>query len=120
MERIAAALEGSPRPPSVQAGLVPQVVPDAIVIRPDAPWIARSADGRPVRFTGNVERYTAICATHVSDPGSALADLYVMAKAVLEAASDEGWDWVEVGALALDTSTDTPLLVTSVRLTYSG
>ena len=120
MERIAAALAGSPRPPSVMAGLVPQVVPDAIVIRPDGPWISRGGDGRPVRFTSNMERYSAICATRVSDPGSAMADLYLYARAVLEAASDEGWDWVEVGALALDTSTDTPLLVTSVRLTYSG
>ena len=99
MERIAAALESSSRPPSVLAGLVPQVTPDAIVIRPDGPWIGRSGDGRPVRFTSNMERYVAICAVRVSDPGSAMADLYGYARAVMEAASDDGWDWVDVGPM---------------------
>lgn len=121
LARIAAALAGSPRMPSVLAGPQAQLVPDAILVRPDGPWISRGgADGRPVRFTGNLERYTAICVTRIADPGSAMEELYRMAQAVISAGSDAGWDWIDVGPMALDETTDTPLYVASVRLTYSG
>lgn len=118
---IAAALEGEAHKPSVLAGPRAQVVPDAIVIRPDTPWISRG-DQKPVRFGahGTLERYVAVCATRVSDPGSAMDALYTMVRAVQEAASDNGWDWVDVAGIGLDETTDTPLLVASVRLTYNG
>lgn len=115
----AAYPEGETRP-SVIAGITPQLVPDAIVIRPDAPWISRGSEGRPRSFTGHLERYVAVCATRVADPRSSMAELYKMAGVMMAAASDAGWDWTQVGPITLDESTDTPLLVVSVGLTYQA
>lgn len=124
LERIAAALEGVAHKPNVLAGPHSQVAPDTIMLRPDNPWVSRGTDGRPVRFGGEragmLERYVAVIATRAAEPASSMASLYLWAGAVQAAASDEGWDWVDVGGIVLDESTDTPLLVAHVRLTYSG
>jgi hypothetical protein len=112
VESIAAAV--GPLHVSVLAGPVPQLVPDAIMVRPDEPWISHLP-----RFTGNLERYVAICATRVSAPAESMDKLYAMAGGVLDALT-EGWAWESVSALAIDETTDTPLLVATVRLTYTA
>lgn len=118
--RIAAELSEAGLHSSVIAGPAPTLVPDAVLIRPEEPWVSRGADGRPARFGSVLERYAAVCATRVADPASSMDTLYRMSQAVREAASDEGWDWVTVSAMALDETTDAPLFVATVRLTYSG
>jgi len=120
--RIAAVLEAGPQTGiSVQAGPVRSVVPDAIVVRPEEPWISRGTSGKPARFgPARLERYAALCAVRAADPVSSMERLYNMAGAVMEAASDAGWDWSQTSSISLDETTDTPLLVVSVGLTYSG
>lgn len=123
VSRIAAELEAGPLTGvSVQAGPVRSVVPDAIVIRPEEPWIARGASGKPARFgTGaRLERYAALCATRAAEPVSSMERLYLMAGAVMEAASDAGWDWSQASSISLDETTETALLVVSVGLTFSS
>jgi hypothetical protein len=99
---------------NVIAGPAPAVEPDAIVIRPDEPWLVHT-DGR---FTTRPERYAAIAASRVADPASSLAALYLMVGAILLAASDEGWDWESVSGITLDETTGVPLLVVTAHVTY--
>lgn len=121
--RIAAVLEAGPLAEAginVLAGPVAAVMPDAIVVRPEEPWISRGTDGKPARFgPARLERYAALLATRVADPVSSMERLYQMALAVTEAASDAGWDWTQASSISLDETTDTPLLVASVGLTFS-
>jgi hypothetical protein len=110
--RIAAAAGEGPAPNVVQ-GPAPMVSPDAIVIRPDEPWM-ENAGG----FGHGTERWVAVAAVPAADSVSGMARLYDLAHLVQEAASDEGWDWTTVGSLTLDESTGAPLLVCPIRLTY--
>lgn len=119
-ERIQAALAAAEQAVAVVVGPRSTVVPDAIVVRPAEPWISRGAAGRPARFTSHLERYAAVCAVRVADADSALVRLYAMARAVLAAAAADGWDWETTGAVQLDATTDTPLLVVVVALTYQA
>jgi hypothetical protein len=120
--RIAAVLEsGSLTGISVMAGPVATVTPDAIVIRPEEPWVSRGTDGKPARFgPARLERYAALLAVRAADPVSAMERLYGMAAAVMEAASDAGFDWTQTSSITLDETTGAPLLVASVGITFSG
>lgn len=119
-ERISQALAAAEQAVAVVVGPRSTVVPDAILVRPAEPWMSKGAAGRPARFSGLLERYAAVCAVRVADPDSALVRLYAMAQAVCRAASAEGWDWETTGAVQLDATTDTPLLVVVVALTYQA
>jgi hypothetical protein len=110
--RIAAAAGEGPSP-NVLQGPAPMVAPDAVVIRPDEPWMENVGT-----WGHGTERWVAVAAVPAADPISGMARLYAMAKLVAEAASDEGWDWSSVGSLTLDETTGSPLLVAPVRLTY--
>lgn len=101
---------------NVISGPAPQVEPDAVVIRPDDPWMEALGS----TFKARPERYAAVCASRVADPASSLAALYGMVGAILEAASDEGWDWATVSGITLDETTGVPLLVCTVHTTYKA
>jgi hypothetical protein len=101
---------------NVLTGPTAQVEPDAIVVRPDEPWMEATGAGYRTR----PERYGALAASRVADPASSLAALYGMALACLLAASDEGWDWVSVSGVGLDETTGIPLLVVEVHCTFKA
>ena len=112
LARLAAAYQEGPTP-NLLAGLQATVAPPAIIIRPDTPWIAQ---GEGFRF--ELERYAAVLVSAASTPDQAQAELYAMALVVLEAASDQGWDWTALDPITLDETTGTPLLVAVAHLTY--
>jgi hypothetical protein len=101
---------------NVITGPAAQVEPDAIVVRPDDPWM----EAHGASFKTRPERYAAVCASRVADPASSLAALYGMVGAILEAASDEGWDWETVSGITLDETTGVPLLVCTAHITYKA
>lgn len=99
---------------NVITGPAPAVEPDAIVIRPDEPWLVHTDSG----YRHRPERYAALAAARVADPASSLAALYGMVGVILEAASDSGWDWESVSGITLDETTGVPLLVVTTHVTY--
>ena len=110
--RVVAQLPGV----NVIPGPAQQVQPDAIVIRADEPWMVHE----DAAYKFQPERYVALAASRVSDPASSFHTLYQMAKGVQAAASDEGWDWVDVSGVSLDETTGVPLLVVATRVTYKS
>lgn len=112
LERIAAAYQEGPTP-NLLAGLQATVTAPAIVLRPDTPWVAQGQG-----YRHHLERYAAVLVASATTPDQAQDELYAMALVVLEAASDEGWDWVTLDPITLDETTGTPLLVAVAHLTY--
>ena len=95
------------------SGVRSQVVPDALIIRPNEPWIEQD------RFCAHLERYLAVCTVSASTPDEGVSRLLTMATAVIDNLP-EGWDWESVGGPIIDESTGTAFLVAPVRLTYKG
>lgn len=89
------------------------IVPDAVVIRPDSPWIAPSDAGWP-----DEERYAAVVLVTASTPGDGLARLHTVVHAVLDAARRASWEFDNVSAPVVDESTGTPFLAATVSLIY--
>ena len=99
--------------PNVYPAPPAQVVPDAIVLRPDAPWISREA------FEQDVERYVAVGVVSAGDTISGTARLYGLVGLVRDAVDVvPGWAFDEAGSALIDETTGTPLLAAPVRLTY--
>ena len=103
---------------NVSATATDSVVPPAIVIRPDTPWITQD----DASFPNDAEHYAAILAVTASEP-NALADgtpaLHAMAHAVTDIARRAGWMLGEVSAPALDESIS-PMVTAVVTLTYNN
>lgn len=94
-------------------GVRSQVVPPAIVVRPDDPWM------EPDRFCDNLQHYLAVLVVTASSPEDGVNALYTMALAVL-AALPETWEFASVGSPIIDESTGTAFLAAPVRLNYKG
>ena len=95
------------------SGVLSQVVPPAVIVRPTEPWI------EPDRFCAAAERYVAVATVSAATPEQGVNDLLVMVRAIMQAATNvTGWDYESVGAPIIDESTGTAFLVAPVRLIY--
>ena len=88
-----------------------QVVPPAVVIRPDEPW------REPDRFCDDLQRYVAVAVARAASPEEAMAILYDLTSGIISSLP-EGWEFVSVGAPVIDESTGVTLLAAPVRLSY--
>lgn len=88
-----------------------QVVPPAVVIRPDEPW------REPDRFCDDNQRYVAVAVAAGASPEEGMSTLYDLTSAVI-AALPTDWDFVSVGAPVLDESTGVTLIAAPVRLRF--
>lgn len=88
-----------------------QVVPPAVVIRPDEPW------REPDSYCDDVQRYVAVAVAKGASPEEAMPTLYDLTSAVI-AALPSDWEFVSVGAPVLDESTGVTLIAAPVRLRY--
>ena len=90
-----------------------QVVADAIVIRPDTPWIANSG----AAWFGE-ERYAAIALVSASTPNDGLARLHELVHIIMDTARAGSWEFDSVTPPVVDESTGTPFLASTVSLIY--
>lgn len=88
-----------------------QVVPPAVVIRPDEPW------REPDRFCDDNQRYVAVAVARGAEPEEAMSLLYDLTSQVI-AALPTDWEFVSVGVPVLDESTGVTLIAAPVRLRY--
>lgn len=104
-----------PQGVSVYPGPASQLVPPAIVIRPDEPWIE---DGGS--FCDYLEHYVAIAVVSASSPEDGVASLYAIIRGIFTAIdeADSGWSWVNAGLPVIDETTGTAFLAATVRLNY--
>jgi hypothetical protein len=89
-----------------------QVVADAVVIRPDTPWIA------PGDVWMGEERYAVVCLVSAGTPADGLARLHSIVHTVLDAARSASWEFDNVSPPVVDESTGTPFLAATVSLIY--
>jgi hypothetical protein len=94
-------------------GVRGQVVPDAIVIRPDEPWL------EPDTFCDFLQHYLAIMVVRAAANEDGVDTLYAMALAIVDALP-ESWEFVSVGSPIIDESTGTAFLAAPLRLNYKG
>lgn len=86
----------------------------AVVLRPDAPWIAREG-------YADHERYVAVCVVSAGDTVSGTASLHDMihgVAATADALANAGWSFTDAGRAVVDESTGTPFLAAAVRLSF--
>ena len=100
---------------SVYDGPTNQLVPPAVVIRPDSPWLEVAR-----QYCLDLQRYVAVAVVSASDASSGLSVLYRIQWAVRAAteALGNGWEWVSVGAPVIDQSTGSAYLAAPIRLEY--
>jgi hypothetical protein len=114
-QELAQSIRAIPGAPNVYEAPPSQVVPPAVVLRPDAPWIARE------RYGADLERYVAVLVATASDPASALVVIDDLRRTVEQAVdATEGWSFVDAGTVLVDETTGVPLLASSTRLAYRG
>jgi hypothetical protein len=89
------------------------IVADALVVRPDQPWVGNSESTWP-----DEERYAVVALVSASTPGDGLARLHTLVHAVLDAARGASWEFDSVSAPVVDESTGTPFLAATVSLIY--
>jgi hypothetical protein len=94
-------------------GVRSQVAPDAIVVRPDEPWL------EPDTYCVYLQHYIAVIVVSASTPDDGVERLYDIALKILDALPDT-WEFVTVGAPIIDESTGTAFLAAPVRLNYKG
>ncbi len=116
LSALLVASESLPVGVSVYGGPTNQIVPPAIVIRPDEPWI------EPDAFCRDLQRYVAIVVVSAASPEDGTNKMYAIAQGVVDAVNEAGeatpWEWVSTGAPIIDESTGTAFLASSVRLKY--
>lgn len=88
-----------------------QIVPPAIVVRPDEPW------REPDRFCDDLQRYVAVAVAKAATPEDAMGILYDLTSGII-AALPVGWEFVSVGPPIIDETTGTAFLAAPVRLSY--
>lgn len=103
---------------SVYGGPAPQIVPPAVVIRPDEPWIEDGADAGG--WCQYLEHYVAIAVVSASTPEDGVAALYEIIRGIFTAIDEatSGWSWVSAGLPVIDETTGTAFLAAPVRLNY--
>lgn len=89
------------------------IVPPAIVVRPDTPWIETGDD-----MWSDQERYAVVALVTASTPGDGLAELHGIVHSIMHAARTASWHFDSVTAPAVDESTGTPFLAATVSLIY--
>lgn len=94
-------------------GVRGQVVPNAIVIRPDEPWL------EPDTYCEFLQHYIAVLVVRAASNEDGVDKLYEMALAVVDALP-ETWEFVSVGSPIIDESTGTAFLAAPLRLNYKG
>jgi hypothetical protein len=90
-----------------------QVVPPAVVIRPDEPW------REPDRFCDDNQRYVAVAVARGASPEEAMTTLYDLTSAII-AGLPADWKFESVGAPVIDETTGVTLLAAPVRLSYAN
>lgn len=115
LDDLVAVLEDASLPSgtSIISGPRSQIKPDAVVIRPDNPWLV------PSKFCADEQRYVAIAVVSASTPADGVRRIYAIVKAIKNAVSG-AWSWESVSAPIIDETTGTPLLAASVRLKYNN
>lgn len=96
---------------NVHSVVAKKIVPPAVVIRPDEPW------REPDAFCYDLQHYVAVIVTAPNYPDDGTAMMYAIQNALI---SDlpEGFDWVSMGGIVVDSTTETDLLASALRLTY--
>lgn len=115
-ELLDAALVNVSDEPNVNVYRTPtdqQIIPDAVVIRPDTPWIGNSESS-----WGDEERYAVVALVTASTPGDGLARLHGILHTVLDAARQAGWEFDTVTAPVVDESTGAPFLAATASFIY--
>lgn len=119
-DQLAEALPSTlPTGVSVYDSPTPQLVPPAVVIRPDNPWVETPSRGDGGGFCFDRQRYVAVAVVTASTPSSGLRKLYAILwgiRQTLDALA--GWEWISMGAPVIDESTGSAYLAAPVRLTY--
>lgn len=80
-----AARISAPEGTNVYPAMAEQIVPPAIVIVPDEPWLQSQG------YQFDIERYLAICLVEATAPADGLSRLHSLVHAVREAGG-EGWE----------------------------
>lgn len=91
-----------------------QIVPDAIVLRPDSPWATPQDDGT---YCWDHQRYVAVVVASASSSADAMRRIYRIWQLVINNLP-AGWRFDTVDGLVLDQSTGTAFLATQVHLSY--
>lgn len=91
-----------------------QIVPPALVLRPDSPWSTPRDDGT---YCFDHQRYVAVAVASAASPLDAMRKLYAIWQAVISHLPN-GWRFDTVDGLVLDESTGTALLATQIHLSY--
>jgi len=114
---LAAVLMAEPALEDVNVYATPteSIVPPAVVVRPDTPWLATAGSLYP----GDTERYAAIAVSSASSPADAMAELHRMVHAIANAARVAGWQLEEAAAPVID-ELISPTLASAVTLTYNN
>lgn len=88
------------------------IVPDAIVIRPDTPWIS------PGDTWSDEERYAVVVLVTAATPSDGLLRLHDIVHDVVHIARTASWEFDNVSAPVVDETTGTPFLAATVSLIY--
>ena len=101
---------------SIYSAPTNQLVPPALVIRPDNPWVEVSRD-----YCLDLQRYVGVAVVTASSPQSGMSKLYQILWGLRAALRTlEGWDWVNMGSPVIDESTGSAYLAAPIRLTYKN
>lgn len=92
-------------------GMRSQVVPPAVVIRPDDPW------REPQSFCNDFQRYVAVGVVAAASGEEGVSKLLDLHTAIVRNLPP-GWDYTSIGAPIIDESTGTAFLVAPVHLTF--
>lgn len=102
---------------SIYSAPTNQLVPPALVIRPDNPWIEISDESWCV----DTQRYVAVAVVTASSPKSGMGKLFRISWGVRQAAKGlAGWEWRSTGSPIIDESTGSAYLAAPIRLTYKN
>lgn len=105
------ALTVVPSGVNVLSTVAPKIVPPAVVIRPDEPW------REPDSFCYDLQRYVVVIVVAPASPADGTDLIYRIQNAIIRDLPD-GWDWTTMGSIVIDSTTETDLLASALRLTF--
>jgi hypothetical protein len=98
---------------SIIRGPTSMLVPPALVIRANSPWI------EPGTYCHDDQQYTAVGVVTASTPQDGEQMLYSIGLLVMDNLPD-GWSFLGMDAPVLDESTGHPYLAAGIRLQYAN
>ncbi len=107
-----AALAVVPEGVSVYGAPADQIVPPALVIRPDTPW------REPESFCNDHQRYVAIAVVSAASMGDGGQRKIYDIHSALILALPEGWSFDSVTGPVIDETTGSQLIAAALRLSY--